>query len=125
LFAFSNCKYGRYLTPRQDVASSHRAANAVIDVDVQDAARLRAMRWSTSCHVSKPQRLASGLLGLLWALVAGLPQTDPGAAAVLVDKLDARGLDPSLGTSFGSNVNLRSVFTSLWTALVEVHIRVA
>ena len=63
--------------PRDNKASSHRAANAVLDVDVQDAARLRAMRWSTSGHVSKPQRLASGLLGLLWALVAGLPKRTP------------------------------------------------
>jgi hypothetical protein len=48
--------------------------------------------------VSKPQRLASGLLGLFWALVAGLPQTDPGAAAVLVDKLD-RALSAASGRS--------------------------
>ena len=84
-------------------------------------------RYDGQHHVTSQglSGLPLGYLDFFWALVAGLPQMDPGAAAVLVDELDARGLDPSLGTSFGSNVNLRSVFTSLWTALVEVHIRVA
>ena len=62
---------------RDNKASSHRAANTVLDVDVQDAARLRAMRWSTPFHVSKPQRLASGLPGLLGPLLLGFLKRTP------------------------------------------------